>query len=60
MFDITISKSSDAVALLPSVQVTLTDSVPTLAFNGVPVNSLVLAVKVSQPGSALPSVCVAV
>ena len=36
VFDITMSKSSLTAALLPSVQVSLTDSVPTLAFSGVP------------------------
>ena len=36
VLEITMSKSSLTAALLPSVQVSLTDSVPTLAFSGVP------------------------
>ena len=55
-----MSKSSVTVPPLLSSQVTLTESVPTLALAGVPANSLSTAVKVSQPGSAFPLVSVAV
>ena len=56
VFVTVITKSSFTAAPDPSVHVVLTLSVPTLAFRGVPLYVRVFAVKVSQPGSADPSV----
>ena len=56
VLDTTMLKSVVTAAELPSVQVTLTDSVPTLALIGVPLKVLVLAVNVIQLERALPSV----
>ena len=54
VFVTVIVKSSLAAALLPSVQVVLTATVPTSPLAGVPLYVRVFAVKVSQPGNALP------
>ena len=49
----TMSNVSLAVALLPSVAVTVIETVPTFAFSGVPENVRVPALKLNQPGKLL-------
>ena len=54
MFVTVIVKSSLAAALLTSVQVVLTATVPKSPLAGVPLYGRVLAGNVMQPGNALP------
>ena len=58
-FATTMSKVSLTVALLESVAVTFTESVPTSAFAGVPAKVRVFAVNTSQVGRAESSDCAA-
>ena len=53
-------KVSETEPPLPSVAVTFTDSVPTLAAWGVPLKLRLPSVKLNQVGNALSSPCVAV
>ena len=55
-----MSKPSLTVPPLPSLAVTVTETVPASAACGLPENVRVAAVKVSHDGSALPSAAVAV
>ncbi len=50
----TMSKVSVTVPPLPSLAITSIDTVPTLAFEGVPLKVRVAALKLNQPGSEPP------
>ena len=55
VLDTTMSKSSVTAAELPSVQVTLTDAVPTAPLSGVPLNVRDPALKESQLSESVAS-----